>query len=449
MSPLDRLIKTRQQERDDATSAVSSARAQLERLETAERELMEDAKQRIAAGAEDDSLTAATLEQLDLAGRFAHHATRAGEEAMETAREQAMEVHRALRLLEILRDRIRERERAAERSRERRELDEVAARKSVRGDAFKAGSLLVAALALFPSQGCNTEASAEEVTPAAAASVATPAKTRIETPARCPEDVYSEAELVLLRKLRKRHQILAEQEKELNLREARVLAAESKVVVLMEQLRMLQGSLGGDKRPVAVKAANEQEDASGTAPVDLVGVLKGMNRRAASAMLAQMDPRMVASAMVKLSPEEVARLLAMMPPENAALVGAHLAVKRRPKRAAAPAPETAPETVPAATPAATPAAAPVRPRKKRKIRRARRAAKEVPTTAPTTKKKDWTPVKPPAKAPAATTAPAAKPAKEENKKPTPKKPVPAATSKPVAKDANKDKKAKGGASKDN
>jgi len=405
MTRIDRLVQARQKQRESAAEELGRAREQLETLVDSETCLLEEARRQVA-GDGDRPLTPETLEQLDTARRCARRGTVAGEDAVELAHRSTLQAQLQLRQVEILRERLRLRNRERLTRKERKETDEIAAR-------LRRLLITLLLLLMLPlSAGCQ-EGELHAATTASDAGKASAGP-------RCPDETFSVEELALLRKLRTRQKQLAASEQALAAREAAAALMEARVKVMLGELKRLQSNLG---RPDGARLALDPRVLSDTSPdatpskVDLVRVLKGMNARAAAAMLALMDPGLAAAALRRLEVPQVGRLLAQMPSEAAAAIGTHLA-PRAPMPATSdvtsaapmkPAPTEPARTEPAVKepavtkPAVTKAPAPRAARRARKPKRTRTPAQPTATTA--------TPTAPPAAAARSTVTP--KPATPE------------------------------------
>ena len=409
MTRLDRLICTRQQQRDSAAETLALARKRLEALAAAEEELTHQWRHDMGDAVGTEALTLTMLEAMDATRRFADRAVTAGQAEEQEAQTIAVESQRLLRQLEILRDRALQRQRQERRRREQKELDEVAARK-------RTLSLLTLAVLTLTMHGAGCEKAAPP--PPTTVSEGTLKKEKEVAPR--PEETFSAEELALLRKLRARREALLERERGVTANELAVVTARKRVNEMLQQIDQIQKKLQGKTR----------------APkVDLVEVLRGMNTRSAAAMLALMDPMSAAAALNQLPPEMVGKLLASMPPDSAAVLGARLGRLKPPPEAKRPRDVTSePPPQGAAGPAVTKPAAPaqrppaptVRPRTRRGQARQAKPGQAKGSTTPTASSPPTTPGGP--TAPREPTAPgvptAAPPGRPTAASPAePKKPI--------------------------
>jgi flagellar motility protein MotE (MotC chaperone) len=316
MKRMERLIQARQQQRDVAADALSQARARLDQLARAQAALLQEQRDQFSGSVGTAALTPAQLESMDTAGRCARQATSCSEVEMQAAREAALQTQQSLRQLEILRSRARSEREQVLRRRERRELDEIASQAKRRLRALLPTLLLI--VAAGTSAGCSEETPPAESEKAEVKPEAADKQEQAEEP-KCPDEVFTAEELLVLRKLRDRRQGLLAAEQKLATERAKLALTQRKTKEMLDQIESWQ-SRQTDPRPKPGR-------------VNLVKVLKGMNMRSAAAMLAQMDPGTVAAALTQLEPAEVSRLLAKMPPESAAAVGARLSVRDRRPRA--------------------------------------------------------------------------------------------------------------------
>lgn len=342
MTPVDRMIRTRQQQRDEAARELAAARERLRELEEERAALTERCRAELEGAVGTETLSLAALETMDASRRWAEVATERSEVAVDEAQRVTAELHRLLRQLEILRERAAERGRAEESRRERRMLDELAARRS-RGRLLCLAPL---ALALLDgSLGCK----GKEEKPAADAAVvdasdagdlwapsqpssrpaaSQPSSRPASQPASRPASdagakrdamTFSLSELHQLSALRARALELAKKERELAARERRLATSTAESTPSAAK----KAATTSASQPVAPKEAETQ------ALVDLLQVLERMAVRPAAAMLAEMDPGLVASALRKLPAKKVASILAQMPPDKAGPVASRLAKRAK------------------------------------------------------------------------------------------------------------------------
>ena len=142
MTPVDRLVRTRQQQRDSAAEELARAQARLRELQEEQERLTQESRDELLQAVGTDGLTIASLETMDAGRRQAERAATTGEAVLAQARQTALEYQRMLRQVEILRQRILDRRSDEERRRERRVLDEIASRR--RGGGLLGLALVVA-----------------------------------------------------------------------------------------------------------------------------------------------------------------------------------------------------------------------------------------------------------------------------------------------------------------
>ena len=115
-----RLVDTRRKQRDEAAQVVAERKRQLEALRAAKLRLQVSCKEELEATVGRGGVSATRLELLHMARRAAQVAESRGEEALASAKDQAMACEVRLRQVEILRDRQAEKRRNEERRKERR-----------------------------------------------------------------------------------------------------------------------------------------------------------------------------------------------------------------------------------------------------------------------------------------------------------------------------------------
>jgi flagellar export protein FliJ len=353
MTPVDRMIRTRQQQRDEAARELAAARERLRELEDEQLQLEGRCRSELTQAVGTDGLTLAALETMDASRRWAEVATERTELVVDEAQRVTAELHRLLRQLEILRERASERDRADEGRRERRALDELAARRlrkllclaplllalgegnlGCKGS-DEAGEKPAEAGVVDAAERDAGSATSQPASRPASQPASRPASSRPAIDAGVRHDAmkFSLAELQQLAALRHRAGQIAKKERELVERERKLAATPAAA-------------------PRAVTAAPASQPARPEAPiqdpvVDLIQVLERMPVRNAAAMLAEMSPGLVAAALKHLPAKRVAALLSQMPPDRAGPVAAQLVSKP------APATEDTKTTSGAASPGAT------------------------------------------------------------------------------------------------
>jgi flagellar export protein FliJ len=331
MTPVDRLIKARKQQRDAAAEELAKARQRLDQATHEVVEINQTSRDNLQRSVGTDALTISNLESMDTLRQWADKAQQISESAMEEARQLALESHRMLRQVEILRERAIERKNQEGKRRERRELDEIASR-------LKKIFVIPLLLILCQENGCrqeehfadSTEVDAEVVTVDGGSSlpdVGQPKKDTSEKPdaghlldadAAPPVPdamVFTMNELIALTKLKKRS-------KELEAKEQKLLEQEKLIAAKKNASPAI-------KPPVVEASKPKITEESQLLTTDLATVIKDMNNRAAAAMLAEMEPGIAAAALRHLPPKHVAQLLGQMPPDRGALIGARLNVTPR------------------------------------------------------------------------------------------------------------------------
>ena len=448
--PVDRLLRARQYVRDAAAERLELARRRLQQVLDQRDLLTRQCRDRVESACEDgEAVTAGQLQTMADACKAAGKATCVCAEEMEVAREEALASYQQLRQVEILRERARSAEKVERRKKERKELDEIASRPNAK---LVLPILLIVVQGLWVL-GCQKEESAAAPDAAVTRTDAGPAS-KTAKKAKKPKEDLDEDELLLLRKLKKRHGELQKMKGEIDLREARLKLLQAKADKTLGEVKKIQGQIIKRVTGVAPAPAAPRKKVAKPRPpkakpvknlVDLNKVLSGMNTRAAAGMLAEVDPDIAARAIRHMPPRKASGVLAQMEPDRAALLAERLSRKEKTvnkgdrekgKK------ETRKKAPTAADEGKTFAAPKKKKKKKRKKRRRRRkkkasgkkpAAKMVKVEPETKKKKPATEKKPAAekepeaKKKAEVKKPAAK------KKPVTKKKKPAAKKKPVTK----------------
>lgn len=340
MKSMDRLIKIRQQQRDEAAARLERARKRLAVLLTSRDALALECKKRIHSAVGTQQLRITDLERMDIARTGANKATQKGKKTVDEAKDGAKKCFRKLRQVEIWHEKIVDREKTVVRKKERRVLDEIAQR--------AVGKVLLTVFLFIvdiSTLGCTKEK--VEFVPIDAGIDTRPAP----APAPkiiCPDKQFSPEELALLRKLRRRREQLQSSEDAVKreTEEAELLKAKAEEVLnraLKTQERILGKSLGskdglnGEAKVVIVPPTQDAgiQDAlppdiqpAVDARVSLSEVLKNMNTRKAAAMLAEMNPEIAADALRNFPPEQASRLLAQVPADAAALIAEQLRARK-------------------------------------------------------------------------------------------------------------------------
>jgi hypothetical protein len=335
VTPVDRLVRTRRQQRDAAADELARARRRLEELEAEQARLETECRENLRRCVGTDDLSLSDLECMDTSRRCVEAATTSSATAFEDAQQLALEYQRMLRQVEILRERLQDREAIELRRHERRELDEIASRRALR-------KLLALPLLLcLAQQGCGKD---ERAAADSAASPADAGATRREAKAPASQPASRPASQPASQPTSRP----ASRPVGDGRRDGGVKPKHDSMVFSFEELEQLaklkrRGKVGAAPSTQPVKpivtatpkiSVPPRPAPAPTPPrptqtlVDLVQVLREMKLRPAAAMLAEMDPGTAAAALQHLPPADVARILSQMPADRAAPIGTRLAAKR-------------------------------------------------------------------------------------------------------------------------
>ncbi|MFH1129716.1 MAG: hypothetical protein V1754_00145 [Pseudomonadota bacterium] len=391
MKSVERLIKVREQQRDEAAARLKNARHRLAVLLAKRDALARECKSKLKRAVGNDRMTITELEWMDAARTAAHNAASSSQHQVNEEQETTLKTHRHLQQLEIWEKRIVEREKIVSKRKERRILDEVASRRNT-----KLFSCVLALL--WMGLGINCGKNVPAPIPRADAGLK---KELVE----CPDEKFEPEELELLRKLRKRkeqlekeeiellrqreenkllreeadktlaasraihdqllgrsapeetemmrnllkqEQQLKEKEQELVRKEENIRQFKENTDEALEQIREIQqqilveapnrmrsvdaGVRDVEAPVVVVKDAGAPDFDEPDGRVALKEVLEGMSVRQAAAMLAEMRPESAAAILMYLPPDKVASWLAQVPPEEAAAISEQLRVRKKKKR---------------------------------------------------------------------------------------------------------------------
>lgn len=145
--------------------------------------------------------------------------------------------------------------------------------------------------------------------------------TEVKTEGEPPEDELSNADLGVLQQLAERRRQLDTREKELNQREALLLAAKAEIGQKYKELDALRGEIK--------TLLGQQSEAQEKQLTSLVKVYEGMKPKDAAAILNELDATVLMQVMSRMSERRMSPILAEMNPEVAREVTRRLAAQRK------------------------------------------------------------------------------------------------------------------------